>query len=194
VLRGGEALAEWWRGRWSVALRWLSSVRDALRRAPAYLGERWNARERWVLMVSLLSAAAVLALWYSANQRGSSLPRGERTAVAAPLGETSPERLEAAAPTAPEPLPEAARAASAPAAAPEPSARELVAGSEALERRPAPSAVRERRRIQSSAAALRPSAAQPRQTSEAEPAPPSPPPSARRGGKPTAADPFADRL
>jgi serine/threonine-protein kinase len=199
VLHGGAARAEWWRGRWSVALRWLTALRDALRRTPAYLGERWNARERWVLTVSLLGGAAALAFWYSANQRGSSLPRGERTAAAAPLREPAPERLETPPTTAAEQLPEAAeaRASSELSRAPELSSRELVAGSDRIERRPAPSPTRERRRVQSSAAALRPGAAQARQTSEAEPARPalpSAPPSPRRSAKPNPADPFADRL
>jgi serine/threonine-protein kinase len=176
--QGGEALAGWWR----ALLRWPAALRDRLQRAPA--------RERWALAVSLLCGAAMLSFWYSTNQRGSSLPAGERTAVAAPLGEAAertepleaPGRTEARAGRVPAPLPEASR--------------ELVSGSETGERHPLPAAARERRRLESSTGALRAGAARPRQSSDAEP-PRSPPANAQpspRRSKLDSSDPFADRL
>jgi len=47
-----------------------------------------------LLTVSLLCGAAVISFWYRASQRGSSLPPGERTAVAAALRASSPDHLE----------------------------------------------------------------------------------------------------
>ncbi|HVZ36372.1 MAG TPA: protein kinase, partial [Polyangiaceae bacterium] len=201
LLQGGAVLAEWWRGSawWSAPLRWLTALRDtpfsAGGGAPRSLAERWSSGERWVLMVSLLCGAAVLSFWYSTSQRGASVPGGEGAALAAPLGESAPRHAQTPSPAAPPGLPEISEWRGSPE--PERSARELVAGSEAVEHRPAPAAPRQRRREESSTAALRPGAAKPRPISEAAPArpsPPSAPPSSHRSSKSNAADPFADRL
>jgi len=215
LLQPGAALA----AGWSIALRWLTALRDALGawreylalwHIPAHLfsvgrdtrrpgGERWSSSERWLLTVSLLCGAAVISFWYRASQRGSSLPPGERTAVAAALRASSPDHLEPPSPAMAGSLPEDSRApaSNGPASAPELPARELVAGSEPVERRRAPASAGERHHVETAAAALRASAAKPRQSSEAAPARsplPSNPPSPRRGAKPNASDPFADRL
>jgi serine/threonine-protein kinase len=212
LLHAGAALARWWSAAWSwfqdVLRRALEQRRSGGEDAPHPAGERWRSRERWVLMVSLLCSAAVLSFWYSAKQRGSSLPPGERTAVASPLGGSSPDALAAPAASVPEPRPEApeTRAANESATAREPSSRELVAGTE---RRPARSVSREPRRVESSTAALQPGRVpqpgpvlqpgpvQARQTGQAAPTRPAPrssrPPS-RSNSKLSTADPFAERL